>query len=133
MALLAMPSVGAQKIVSAKYESEFAERHYSLYVPARAQSHRPLVIVLHGSGGTAREMVEKWRPIADREGIVVAGPDAANRSEWRPPKDGPALLRDLENEMDPELIDRRRVYLFGHSAGGIFSLYMGSRLLKHRS
>jgi predicted esterase len=54
----------------------------------------------------------------------VAGPDATDRSRWQPPQDGPVLLRDLVEELGPQNIDRRRIYLFGYSAGAVFTLYM---------
>jgi predicted esterase len=69
-------------------------------------------------------MVERWKDLAKREGIVVAGPDATDRRRWQPPQDGPALLRDLVEELKRHHIDVRRIYLFGYSAGAVFTLYM---------
>jgi poly(3-hydroxybutyrate) depolymerase len=69
-------------------------------------------------------MVERWRDLARREGIIVAAPDATDRRQWQPPQDGPALFRDLVEDLAPHDIDRRRIYLFGHSAGAVFTLYM---------
>ena len=41
------------------------------------------------------------------------------------PQDGPLLLRDLVDEIASKSpIDPRRVYLFGHSAGAVFTLQM---------
>jgi poly(3-hydroxybutyrate) depolymerase len=82
------------------------------------------VILLHGSGWNGRDMVQRWKDLAMREGIVVAGPDATDRQGWQPPQDDPALLRDLVEELKPHLIDMRRIYLFGYSAGAVFALYM---------
>ena len=39
--------------------------------------------------------------------------------------DGPNLLRDIVEDLDDLGIDKRRVYLFGYSAGAVFALYMG--------
>jgi predicted esterase len=69
-------------------------------------------------------MVQRWKDLAKREGIVVAGPDATDRSRWQPPLDNPALLRDLVEELKSQHIDMRRIYLFGYSAGAVFTLYM---------
>src|SRR5262245_29243693 len=55
------------------------ERHFILHLPASApRGPRPLVVVLHGSGQLLPE-VRDWLPIdpvADREGFVVAYPEA---------------------------------------------------------
>jgi dienelactone hydrolase len=69
-------------------------------------------------------MVERWRDLAGREGILLAAPDATDPRQWQPPQDGPNLLRDLVEELAPHDIDRRRIYLFGYSAGAVFTLYM---------
>ena len=63
-----------------------------------------------------------WKDLARREQFVIAAPDATDRSRWRPPGDGPNLLRDLVEELGH--VDTRRIYLFGYSAGAVFALYM---------
>jgi poly(3-hydroxybutyrate) depolymerase len=128
MALLAawvtsVPLGAADGIVARSLTSGGAKRTYALYAPA-GESPRPLVILLHGSGGSGRLMVQRWTDLARREGIVVAGPDAKVPSRWQPPEDGPILLHDLVEELRPQHVDPRRVYLFGHSAGAVFVLYM---------
>jgi predicted esterase len=117
------PASAADAIVSGHFTSSGAKRSYASYVPPGAQSH-PLLILLHGSGGTGRKMVERWKGLAEREGIVLAAPDATDRSRWQPPQDGPGLLRDLVEAVKPSHIDARRIYLFGYSAGAVFALYM---------
>jgi poly(3-hydroxybutyrate) depolymerase len=113
----------ADAIVSGRFRSSGVMRTYSACLPPKGHSH-PLVILLHGSGGTGRDMVERWRDLARREGIIVAAPDATDRRQWQPPEDGPTLFRDLVDELAPHDVDRRRIYLFGHSAGAVFTLYM---------
>jgi poly(3-hydroxybutyrate) depolymerase len=122
---LAPPAASADEIVSRRFRSSGVNRTYAAVLPPPGRS-RPLLILLHGSGGTARGMVERWRDLARREDIVVAAPDAVDRRRWQPPEDGPVLLRDLVEEMAPHGIERRRVYLFGYSAGGVFALYMAA-------
>lgn len=104
-----------------------AGRTYVLYVPPspHAGERFPLLITLHGSGRNGRSLVEKWRPIAKQERIVVVGPDALNRQGWQFPADGPDALYFLVDEIASELpIDKRRLYVFGHSAGAVFGLSM---------
>ncbi len=123
LALAGDRAQAADAIVSGRFTSDGVKRMYAAYAPP-SKDPRPLVILLHGSGWSGRRMVERWKDLAKREGIVIAGPDATDRSRWQPPQDGPALLRDLVEELMPHRIDRRRIYLFGYSAGAIFALYM---------
>ncbi len=70
-------------------------------------------------------MVEKWKDLANQEGIIIAGPDATNSQGWNIPADGPEFLHELISELKAKYpIDPRRMYLFGHSAGAVFALYM---------
>jgi predicted esterase len=120
---LVHPASAADAIVSGRFTSSGVKRTYAAYAPPDAHAH-PLLILLHGSGGRGRDMVERWKDLARREGIVVAAPDAADRRRWQPPQDGPNLFRDLVEAMKPRNIDERRIYLFGYSAGAVFTLYM---------
>jgi poly(3-hydroxybutyrate) depolymerase len=40
----------------------------------------PLLIVLHGTGGTGREMGEAWRAVAAKAGVILLAPDAIRPS-----------------------------------------------------
>ena len=105
--------------------SQGRERAYYLYVPPTAKEPAPLIVMLHGSNRTGVTLVEKWKDYAKKEGIIIAGPDASNLRGWGSPQDGPDYLRDLVEELKSKYpINRRRVYLFGHSAGASFALHM---------
>jgi polyhydroxybutyrate depolymerase len=58
------------------------ERGYSFYRPVSAPPSAPLVVVLHGAGGSGRqaEAAYGWDRLADEEGFVVAYPEGVNRS-----------------------------------------------------
>src|SRR4030095_9557369 len=85
----------------------------------------PLIVLLHGSGRNGLTLVDKWKDIAAKEGIILAGPDLQDTSRWASPIDGADFLRDVVENIKPRYtIDPRRVYLFGHSAGAVFALYM---------
>jgi hypothetical protein len=43
---------------------------------ARKAGSPPLVVLLHGSGRDGKSPVEKWEPLARKEGLVIVGPDA---------------------------------------------------------
>jgi predicted esterase len=100
-------------------------RAYYLYVPAtvKAGSPAPLIVMLHGSGRVGMSLVEKWKDLAKKEGIIIAGPDSTDSRSWGSPQDGPDFLHDLVEALKTKYpINPRRFYLFGHSAGAIFSL-----------
>jgi predicted esterase len=124
---LATPRLQADDIVKRELKA-VPGRTYVLYVPPSPRDGElfPLLITLHGSGRDGRSLVERWRPLAKQERIVVAGPDAINRQGWQIPADGPDPLYFLVDEISATVpIDKRRVYLFGHSAGAVFGLSLG--------
>jgi dienelactone hydrolase len=124
IALAADPTVEKTTIVSRGKERTvyfFAPPSLAADVPA------PLVVAFHGSRGSGKTMVEKWKPVAEKEGILVAAPDSTDAVHWASPQDGPQLLEDVVNAVAARHpVDRRRVYLFGHSAGAVFALQMAS-------
>jgi len=102
------------------------ERVYYLFVPENnAAKPLPVLILLHGSNRNGFSLVEKWKDLAQKEGILLVGPDASDSSHWSTGPDGPEFLRDIVEALKLNYrIDQRRVYLFGHSAGATFALYM---------
>lgn len=120
--------VFANEIKRETMESQRKKRTYYLYEPANlARSNpAPLIVVLHGSGDTGMMPVKRWRELAAKEGILIAGPNALNRQMWRIPEDGPEFIYELvESLKKKHSIDQQRVYLFGHSGGAIVALYLG--------
>ena len=119
------------KIVKSKLTSSGKQHSYALFVPesvtpASPATPAPLILVLHGSGRDGLSQVERWKELASRDGIIIAGPDATTPMAWRMPVDGPGFLRDLVTELASKYpVDPRRVYLWGHSAGAEFALKMG--------
>jgi len=85
----------------------------------------PLIVTLHGSGRNGKILIEHWAGLAQKEGIVLAGPDALTNQYWSSPVDGPSFLHDVIEAIKVKTaIDPRCVYLFGHSAGAGFALQM---------
>src|SRR5205085_8837125 len=103
------------------------KRIFYLFVPANVANDKPapLVVLLHPSGGDGQYLIKRWQDLANREGFLLAGPDALNSDHWSAPVDGPDFLRDVVEAVRAEhTIDRRRVYLFGFSAGSGFAINM---------
>lgn len=125
----ALPAAGATsgKVEKQTLVSRDKERVYYLYTPPAiaADKPAPLIVTFHGSGRDGKELVDEWKDLAEKEGIVVAGPNSTDSVHWTSPQDGPLLLRDLVDAIAAKVpIDRGRVYLFGHSAGAVFGLQM---------
>ena len=120
-------SAHAEKITKESLTSQGTERTYYLFVPDSAKNKpAPLIILLHGSGRDGKILVEHWQSLAKKEGIVLAGPDAMVRQGWSMRDDGPLFLRHVIEAVQTDYaIDRRRMYVFGHSAGAIHGITMG--------
>jgi len=124
VAVTTLPALAA-KIEKKTLTSRGHERTYSLFVPdgLTAESPAPLIITLHGSGRNGASLVEKWKGLAEKENIILVGPDSTNSAHWAAPDDGPVLLRDLVDDVSKQFpVDQRRIFLFGHSAGAGFAL-----------
>lgn len=107
--------------------SQNKNRTLYLFVPESVKSGTPapLIVLLHGSGHNGLSLVDKWKDLAAKEGVIIVGPDSQDPSRWSTPVDGPDFLRDVvENVKSRYPVDQHRVYLFGHSAGAVFALYM---------
>jgi polyhydroxybutyrate depolymerase len=122
-----------------RIDHQGVEREFILYRPASGASAdpRPLVIVLHGLGGTANE-TRNWgyEPIADREAFLVAYPQGIDNrwSYGRQVTDRPmpyvgseevddaGFLAKLTDALVAEgLASRSLVYLVGLSNGALMA------------
>jgi len=130
LALILVPSqraAASDKIVKDSITSQNKKRSYYLFTPDSVKSGTPapLIVLLHGSGHNGLSLVDKWKDFAASEAIIIVGPDSMDPSRWASPVDGPDFLHDLvESIKSKYTIDPRRVYLFGHSGGAVFALYM---------
>lgn len=111
------------------------DRSYRLYEPAKMPASAPLVVVLHGYSGSARQVERDygWDRLADSGGFVVAYPDGLDRA-WnvdgetccgRPGREGvddvgfiTAAVADIARNVGT---DPARVFVTGMSNGGIMS------------
>lgn len=114
-------------IESTRIDSKGGKRTYYYFIPQSAASSKaaPLLLLLHGSGHNGRLLLEHWKDVAEKEGIILVGPDAANPVSWSTKNDPPAFLRDVIDDISRKApVDPQRVYVFGHSAGAKFGLIM---------
>src|SRR4051812_29454492 len=120
-------AASAQKVSKATVKTSAGERSYYLFVPDNIDKSKPmpLVVVLHGSGRNGQSLVDPWKDIAAKDGVIVVGPNSLNPSEWQIPTDGPDLIYEIVEDLKTKYpIDPRRVYLFGHSGGAIQALHL---------
>ena len=125
--LAAYPAGAADKMTRETFDAGGRTRTYYLLVPAAARkaAPAPMIVLLHGSGRDGRSLLDKWAPLAKKEGVILVGPDSVSRDGWRIPEDGPDFLQQLVEILKSQLdVDARRVYLFGHSAGAGHALNM---------
>lgn len=128
------------------------KRHFIVHVPTNYEDGKavPLVIMLHGHGGTAKGISNVgWSQVADQEKFLVAYPDALRINPDLPPgkdnaqtwndttgRDGSntnaddvgfvkALLTVLSNRLS---VDKQRIYLAGFSQGGLSTFNFGIML-----
>jgi polyhydroxybutyrate depolymerase len=145
--LIAMPEQRRQIDVGGR------RREYVLHTPASGAGPRPLVVALHGGGGTARfaKYATGWSEKADREGFLVAYPEGTrpdstrgasflrNPQFWnvgtgfgfveREGVDDVAFMESLLDELLAQApIDPARVYVTGFSNGASLALRLGVEL-----
>ena len=90
----------------------------------------PLLVLLHGAGGSARGFVQAFAPFADDAGLVVLGPDSRG-STWdviairRFGPDVQFLDRALTHVFARCAIDPLRLALGGFSDGATYALSLG--------
>ncbi len=101
------------------------KRTYYTFAPEKLTTPAPLLLLLHGSGRDGMSQIKPWQALAEREGLVLVAPDSLDSQQWIMPADGPEFLHAVvEAVREKYSIDGKRIYLFGHSAGAGFALYM---------
>jgi polyhydroxybutyrate depolymerase len=131
-------------------------RTYLLFLPSAAQDTSralPLVVMLHGMGGTAANAVREtaWSVKAEQEGFVLAYADASrpdpqrdvslrnNPSAWNDGSgrfhagaqqvDDTGFIRKLIDQVSAQQsIDPRRIYVTGFSNGASMAFRVGAEL-----
>ena len=151
-ALAAALPAQAATITSADMARPDGARHYLLATPDQAATgKRPLVIVLHGHAGSARQVFGKeyinapmqvWLEVADRDNVLVIAPDGARGSDekrgWNdcrgdastnPHTDDVGFIGALIDKAVAELnADPARVYVMGTSNGGGMALRLAAEM-----
>jgi polyhydroxybutyrate depolymerase len=134
----------SNQLVSKSLIHDGIVRTYHVYVPASLKRKKslPLVIALHGGGGSGTKMprFHNFTEHADRNGFVIVFPDGLDK-HWNDGR-GVAKYRAhreniddvgfisalIGNLIDDYPIDAGRVYVTGASNGGMMSNRLGCEL-----
>ncbi len=113
------------------------ERTYRLFAPQNATTPMPLVVGLHGGLGSGEQFAANshFETEAEREGFIAVFPDGVSRTWNGGNCCGQAASRDIddvgflaaliEHLANALPIDRARVFVAGHSNGGIMAFRFG--------
>lgn len=124
--LLTIPSYAKDREKVTSFTFQFADRTRTVYtVIPHNEVAMPLVILLHGSGRNGDIMASNWKDLALREGFIVAAPDAYDPQTWDSRRDTPEFFRNIVEQIEARhAVDSSRIYLFGHSAGAAYALFL---------
>ncbi len=152
--VLATSGVQAAQITSQDMARPEGTRHFLVAKGAvKSAAKPPLIILLHGHGGTAAQLLGQkgsaaplsvWLDIADREGLVLVAPDGLKGSDGKPgwndcrsdadsnpSADDTAFVAALiDREVHEDNIDPARVFVMGMSNGGMMTFRVASELGK---
>ena len=92
------------------------EQAYLYYSPD-PNHDLPVIVLLHGAGDRAANMVDAWKHLAKKQKIVLLAPELPRDPKFEDA--APGIFRCVVEDARHILaIDPQRVYLFGNSMGG---------------
>jgi phospholipase/carboxylesterase len=106
------------------------ERDGIVQLPVKLSSGPlPLLVLLHGAGGSGAGVLRRLGPVADEAGVAVLAPDS-RESTWDAIRDDFGqdvnfVNRALERVFDAVAVDAARVAVGGFSDGATYALSMG--------
>lgn len=104
---------------------EGADRTWHGFYRGNAETLRPTILLLHGSGRSGLAMIDMWLEIATKEDLVLIAPDSMGQG-WNYGPDGPQFLEKiLATSQYPT--DPNNIFIFGHSAGAAYSHMLANR------
>jgi predicted esterase len=125
------PTVGSPPTGLVPLQLSGSDRDGVLYVPPsyRPGHPAPLVLSLHGAGGSGRRSLGRLRPLADELGLLVLSPDSRD-STWDVVRTGfgpdPEFLdRALDLVFARYAVDPARIAAEGFSDGASYAISLG--------
>lgn len=129
----AEPSAPPAQTVERELQVGTETRTYRLhYAPMESgQQPLPLVIVLHGMGGTGRvsERLTGFSELADQHNFVACYPDGVHKI-WRyvGTEDVDFIRELIDTLVEEKIADQRRVYVTGISNGAYMTNFLACKL-----
>ena len=73
------------------------ERSYRVFVPDGfgKSGPGPAVVLFNGSGSNVDGLMDPWKDIARKEGVLLIGPGAFQQGAWRIPEDSPDFTSEV--------------------------------------
>lgn len=133
--------ISYSKNIDGYMEVDGIERFYIIHIPKNTdlKDRLPVVLVLHGGGGNAKQMVKfsKFDNTADKGTFIAVYPEGYKRN-WSDGRIGDELpvkrddVKFISMLLDTLLvkynIDTTRIFATGISNGGFFSIYLAYKL-----
>jgi poly(3-hydroxybutyrate) depolymerase len=94
------------------------------FVPDELSEARPLLVPFHGGGRDGASQIELWKPVAEREQIIILAPTSGN-GWWAAQTDFENVAAQINATTGQLPVDMKRVYFFGHSLGAVRALDWG--------
>lgn len=133
------PKINPARSLKERVRHEGIPRTYHIYLPEgfNQQKSLPLVLALHGGGGTGRKFDQvlaqgQFKTIANQRGVILVFPDGMNR-QWSDGRtqhlkrnksydDVGFLSKVIDKMIEDYGVDAQRVYVTGISNGGFMSV-----------
>jgi len=123
LTMLALPAAAKDKVERLSFPYAGHTRTYYCFIPAEAPGPLPVIVLLHGSNQNGSELTGPWHDYAAHEHIILVAPDSLQPPVWSYDNDPPAFLHAVvEQAAALHPVDPHRIYLFGHSGGGVYAL-----------
>lgn len=126
------PAGSGQTVITT---TDAAPHTYYWRVPATAApaSGRPVLIWLHGDGGTGQAMAPAFWPATDPDGAIVVTPNGTNQTWNHRAADGPGpldsqfLSKLIDDLVACASVDPERIFVGGASRGAFMPYYLLQR------
>jgi poly(3-hydroxybutyrate) depolymerase len=116
LACIFVSSSPASDVKSRRANCANIEQTYLYYSPD-TDGALPAVMLLHGAGDHAANMVDAWKRFAAKKKIILLAPELPREEKYE--EAAPAVFHCVVEDARQLLrIDPQRVYLFGNSMGG---------------
>jgi poly(3-hydroxybutyrate) depolymerase len=114
------PCLGSSDVRSKAVRCDSVEYQYLLFSPASVQP-LPAILLLHGAGDYPPNFIAAWKSFAKQKHIILIAPELPRIDTFE--RVAPAVFKCVvEDTKMQAAIDPRRVYVVGHSMGGILPM-----------